>query len=109
MPTILTPRLHRPRGTSSSERTRRMPRSEEHTSELQSLAYLVCRLLLEKKKQLDRKLYPQSLGTKDATEDALRSISGRILEPPLHFAHLDTAHPPSPVLTLCRPVSTPPL
>src|SRR2546425_12424352 len=26
-------------------------RSEEHTSELQSLAYLVCRLLLEKKKQ----------------------------------------------------------
>src|SRR2546425_2895012 len=29
-------------------------RSEEHTSELQSLAYLVCRLLLEKKKN-DRK------------------------------------------------------
>src|SRR2546423_5859052 len=31
---------------------RRSPgRSEEHTSELQSLAYLVCRLLLEKKKK----------------------------------------------------------
>src|SRR2546425_1461154 len=29
-------------------------RSEEHTSELQSLAYLVCRLLLEKKKTLFR-------------------------------------------------------
>src|SRR2546425_5320555 len=29
----------------------RWPRSEEHTSELQSLAYLVCRLLLEKKKK----------------------------------------------------------
>src|SRR2546425_9395233 len=29
----------------------RRNRSEEHTSELQSLAYLVCRLLLEKKKQ----------------------------------------------------------
>src|SRR2546425_1571053 len=27
-------------------------RSEEHTSELQSLAYLVCRLLLEKKKHI---------------------------------------------------------
>src|SRR5687767_15379170 len=27
-------------------------RSEEHTSELQSLAYLVCRLLLEKKKDI---------------------------------------------------------
>src|SRR2546425_2261711 len=39
-------------------RARRRPRvvdrvrSEEHTSELQSLAYLVCRLLLEKKKYL---------------------------------------------------------
>src|SRR3989441_9553329 len=29
-------------------------RSEEHTSELQSLAYLVCRLLLEKKKMSSR-------------------------------------------------------
>src|SRR5205823_8552337 len=29
--------------------TYRMNRSEEHTSELQSLAYLVCRILLEKK------------------------------------------------------------
>src|SRR5205823_11444829 len=29
-------------------------RSEEHTSELQSLAYLVCRLLLEKKKPYRR-------------------------------------------------------
>src|SRR2546425_12653577 len=29
-------------------------RSEEHTSELQSLAYLVCRLLLEKKKNKTR-------------------------------------------------------
>src|SRR2546425_9554705 len=32
-------------------RPRRELRSEEHTSELQSLAYLVCRLLLEKKKR----------------------------------------------------------
>src|SRR2546425_6829569 len=30
-------------------------RSEEHTSELQSLAYLVCRLLLEKKKKYNHK------------------------------------------------------
>src|SRR5687767_15521942 len=30
-------------------------RSEEHTSELQSLAYLVCRLLLEKKKKTTKK------------------------------------------------------
>src|SRR3989441_5867285 len=32
------------------ENLRADSRSEEHTSELQSLAYLVCRLLLEKKK-----------------------------------------------------------
>src|SRR2546425_9779424 len=34
----------------SDYRPRGVARSEEHTSELQSLAYLVCRLLLEKKK-----------------------------------------------------------
>src|SRR3989441_8665143 len=35
--------------TARSRRRRSTGRSEEHTSELQSLAYLVCRLLLEKK------------------------------------------------------------
>src|SRR5205823_14119460 len=39
---------HHPQRKWSRAGTRR---SEEHTSELQSLAYLVCRLLLEKKKQ----------------------------------------------------------
>src|SRR2546425_8711148 len=33
--------------------THLLRRSEEHTSELQSLAYLVCRLLLEKKKKTE--------------------------------------------------------
>src|SRR2546425_8220376 len=33
-------------------------RSEEHTSELQSLAYLVCRLLLEKKKKTSQRHPP---------------------------------------------------
>src|SRR3712207_7585212 len=32
----------------------RRPRSEEHTSELQSRQYLVCRLLLEKKKNFNK-------------------------------------------------------
>src|SRR5258707_10439005 len=36
-----------------------VPRSEEHTSELQSRQYLVCRLLLEKKKQ--KTVTPRSL------------------------------------------------
>src|SRR3712207_8639301 len=39
------------RGHSSASGTR-PPRSEEHTSELQSRQYLVCRLLLEKKKHI---------------------------------------------------------
>src|SRR2546423_4530333 len=34
-------------------------RSEEHTSELQSLAYLVCRLLLEKKKSSALHIHPR--------------------------------------------------
>src|SRR5229473_1371512 len=42
---------HRFRGAQGGSRcVARVERSEEHTSELQSLAYLVCRLLLEKKK-----------------------------------------------------------
>src|SRR3712207_7516783 len=32
----------------------RLPRSEEHTSELQSRPYFVCRLLLEKKKKIEK-------------------------------------------------------
>src|SRR2546425_3732213 len=35
----------------------RLRRSEEHTSELQSLAYLVCRLLLEKKKKMISRVF----------------------------------------------------
>src|SRR3712207_9018181 len=35
----------------SQQPDHRCPRSEEHTSELQSRQYLVCRLLLEKKKK----------------------------------------------------------
>src|SRR3712207_7775095 len=46
----------------SGEGVARIARSEEHTSELQSRQYLVCRLLLEKKKPLPRLrmfCYPQ--------------------------------------------------
>src|SRR5438445_9561137 len=38
-------------GADPRRRRRPGPRSEEHTSELQSRQYLVCRLLLEKKKK----------------------------------------------------------
>src|SRR2546423_6280599 len=43
----------------------RQLRSEEHTSELQSLAYLVCRLLLEKKKKSIAKLAAAANKTTD--------------------------------------------
>src|SRR2546425_1017236 len=48
---VLTHRGERGEKVSRTDASaRRTQRSEEHTSELQSLAYLVCRLLLEKKK-----------------------------------------------------------
>src|SRR5947199_493577 len=49
--------------------TRTRPRSEEHTSELQSLRHLVCRLLLEKKKAMRERL-PDSPGAAKGWESA---------------------------------------
>src|SRR5437588_2949154 len=49
---VVVPSGHCPRGCGfqlKSATSRAMPRSEEHTSELQSHSDLVCRLLLEKK------------------------------------------------------------
>src|SRR2546425_6204175 len=47
-------------------------RSEEHTSELQSLAYLVCRLLLEKKKERDKQPREAEMGQNRAQRDKAR-------------------------------------
>src|SRR5438093_11349665 len=44
-------------GGCANEEATRHHRSEEHTSELQSLTNLVCRLLLEKKKKIKLKCY----------------------------------------------------
>src|SRR3712207_5545869 len=46
-------RRRRHAGAGAGGGTARRLRSEEHTSELQSRQYLVCRLLLEKKKNID--------------------------------------------------------
>src|ERR1039458_10487131 len=46
-------------------------RSEEHTSELQSLRHLVCRLLLEKKKHHNKPAPPLSSSTTDPQHPAL--------------------------------------
>src|SRR3712207_8813265 len=55
-----------------------VPRSEEHTSELQSRQYLVCRLLLEKKK---KKIYSAIAFTKQST--IVPKINPIHFEPPL--------------------------
>src|SRR5687767_15510100 len=47
-----------PTGRRRASRSHAPARSEEHTSELQSLAYLVCRLLLEKKKKRQQDTTP---------------------------------------------------
>src|SRR5438046_7905162 len=50
-PTTTNTTTTRSQAKTSRPRVTRRDRSEEHTSELQSLTNLVCRLLLEKKKQ----------------------------------------------------------
>src|SRR2546425_2926258 len=50
--------------TDDTEPSISVNRSEEHTSELQSLAYLVCRLLLEKKKNTHSTCNSQSLNSR---------------------------------------------
>src|SRR5262249_61015010 len=64
-------------GPSASNQT--APRSEEHTSELQSLTNLVCRLLLEKKKKLHPHPYTRPTHP-----------------PPSHHPHPPPIHPPPP-------------
>src|SRR2546430_3571742 len=70
------------------------PRSEEHTSELQSQSNLVCRLLLEKKKRPAAVQHPflpsarhdgcEHHGDRDHTCCSVRSCVGHILrDPPL--------------------------
>src|SRR2546425_7944601 len=54
-------------GQRIGQRRPRRVRSEEHTSELQSLAYLVCRLLLEKKKKHLPRATDRARGRRGAT------------------------------------------
>src|SRR5215217_8701837 len=59
------PAAPRPRATPpSASLMPPQPRSEEHTSELQSRQYLVCRLLLEKKKKISKSTKQDTTKTK---------------------------------------------
>src|SRR5438445_10069842 len=55
----------RPEAPAQEERPNVARRSEEHTSELQSRQYLVCRLLLEKKKNDEPESNPQQNRRRD--------------------------------------------
>src|SRR5947209_12958944 len=73
----------RPRFVMMSASTRPRPRdspkrSEEHTSELQSRQYLVCRLLLEKKKQITDRFVSMTLSTNYAQTN--NSVIDQLLE-----------------------------
>src|SRR5437870_10730593 len=53
--------------TGSAEKEPVRPRSEEHTSELQSRGHLVCRLLLEKKKRRSTYTHDEAHEAKSTT------------------------------------------
>src|SRR2546422_4840780 len=57
--------------TASTELSRMTPRSEEHTSELQSRLHLVCRLLLEKKKNKNKVSMMRELTPLDRQPDRM--------------------------------------
>src|SRR5262245_62369095 len=63
---ILVATCSRPRGTGRPGSV--TSRSEEHTSELQSLRHLVCRLLLEKKKKIQNRQHTNITPTKKHKE-----------------------------------------
>src|SRR2546425_2173717 len=54
-PAVRSGAISAPRAVPEGDSAGEQSRSEEHTSELQSLAYIVCRLLLEKKKTVVRR------------------------------------------------------
>src|SRR6185295_7593374 len=54
-------------------------RSEEHTSELQSRQYLVCRLLLEKKKEISSYDQSRECGWRDCEKDAPHPARCRVV------------------------------
>src|SRR5690625_7047686 len=77
---LLTSKLVRGNNTLLASRDHRHTRrSEEHTSELQSRGHLVCRLLLEKKKQEDHTSHLEDK-TDDVYESEVQQAIKRFLD-----------------------------
>src|SRR3712207_7769078 len=81
------PRRCRPEGECAS-------RSEEHTSELQSRQYIVCRLLLEKKKRLNSSCHPYRPYDYSATDSHLQHTTSLLS---INYTAIDA--PTSPLTT----------
>src|SRR5256885_10039272 len=79
-------------------------RSEEHTSELQSPCNLVCRLLLEKKRDATQHALPSHRQTSQTRRPGLRShtqprqVGARL---PVHLLELRTGQHVMPLVTYC--------
>src|SRR5437016_5247912 len=69
---VFFPMSRRDRGLSAAQNVR----SEEHTSELQSLTNLVCRLLLEKKKKKKKKIKSAQTKRKLTKTNTIHNMSG---------------------------------
>src|SRR6476661_4203578 len=96
------------RGSTTRSSPPATPRSEEHTSELQSHLNLVCRLLLEKKKRWKQRLI--QVAQKDMhTPERLRSPMPKTFSPPLSRSGDSIIRDPAASKagqypTICRPL-----
>src|SRR5262245_62833021 len=70
-------------------------RSEEHTSELQSLRHLVCRLLLEKKNTIRLAMKPPKITVRDPAERYGNGQSANKQAVTADTAHVPPKHAPS--------------
>src|SRR6185295_12249714 len=86
-----TCRVRTPRHSSTASIPTRSRRSEEHTSELQSRQYLVCRLLLEKKKKKYMAAVPPKIHKELAatTQDVFSSAVGEVVHDALNTIHAE--------------------
>src|SRR2546426_2327927 len=86
---------------------RTTPRSEEHTSELQSPCNLVCRLLLEKKKKIDK--LDAVMSKLIQTNRRKKRADRRLPTPNAHVRTQHRSHPQMSALLTCITVSSPQL
>src|SRR5437762_9789417 len=83
--------------SASAQDTAAQERSEEHTSELQSPMYLVCRLLLEKKKKTAQKGIVYRLDDVAHLSDGGAGVGGVTVHAAVEAAALEQLQPDEPL------------